>query len=156
MLGWFKSAPVQEETLKAPMLHGVNLDKWHYLGTVVLTFKDSTSKCTVFMFANKKDLTRRRYEIPLDVGEFKKYHTYLPNCLDPWCVGERKIYTFVKDPSRWLSEYMFEKHNSVWDANTKWWGTPDSVKYSATVLKQKKKTVDENGVIQVDFGGNNK
>ena len=154
MFGFFKSKK-KEETY-TPMLHGVNLNKWHYLGKINLTFT-SGSSCMAFLFAKKDNLDIRCYKLPTDIaGFFKENHSFIINALDTWVIGEKELYSYVKlEPSKWLSEYMLNTYNSVWDTSTNWWVSSENAKYNKSVTQQKKtKPIEkDNAVIQVDFRG---
>ncbi len=152
--------PEPEVKQESDMLHGHDLNKWHYLGYVELKL-DSTEYPT-FLFANKNDLNKRSYKITNDThGYCRKNHSYVTKYLDTWTKGEYELYTLVRcSPSRWLKEYMLATYKCEWDSKTNWWKSTDSAKYTAAQKKQTKTPPKEDAqkdpvVIQVEFGKKN-
>lgn len=146
------------------MLHGHNLAKWDYLGYSRCQYVGEngniTSEHPIFLFVSKKDMKRRSYHITNDY--VAKNHSYVNKYVKPWAAGEGEIYHIISgegnSPSDFLREYMLEHFSSVWDKETKWWGTNDKAKYTSVQNKQKRqnkpkvKTETEDNVVTVEFG----
>lgn len=152
MFSWFrdraKAKKLYEQDLKlalnAKRLHGVNLEKWHYLGYSEITYSFNDTKETinahVHLFALKDDLSRRHYELVADNNYyFQKFlkHTWITVFAELWKAGEEELYQPVHSPSRWLKDYMLEQHQHIWDTKKKWW-------------RKKIDSVEDN-VIKLDF-----
>ena len=119
-------------------LHGVNLDKYHYLGFVTLKFDEVENN--VFQFCNKENFQDRKYVVKgLNADECKKYHHYVTKLIDPWSIGENEIYHYVYNGrSKFINEYMLEHFNSVWSEEKKWWISTEESKMNGATLRQKK------------------
>lgn len=147
------------------VLHGHNLAVWNFLG--FLDLKYNNISYPVFLFSRKDNSKKRSYSIPNDTGNYvKKYHTYVSKYLDPWKIGEKKIYTYVSNPSDYLKEYMLEHYACVWDQEKNWWTTNAQSKYDQTVKKQNNsmktessvqvKSEPDTNVVKVEFNGQRK
>ena len=142
-------------------LHGHDLNKWHYLGYIILKLDDSEHP--TFLFCDKNDFTRRSYTIiGVNRDYVKKNHGYVSKYLDPWKVGEGNIYDYARDgQSTWLKDYMLKKYAVTWDNTKRWWvGTNESTYNHAKGKQKADKTArttessSDSNVITVDFGGN--
>ena len=149
-----KDVPVVNKEL----LHGHDLEKWHYLGWVELKFNET--EYPVFLFLNKDDYSKRSYTITggYDPSLVEKYHSYVTKYLEPWSKGEYELYTLCRNPSRWLNEFMLDKFGCEWDKETQWWKNTDKAKYQSaqkkqTTTRKKTETVsEEDNVVKVEFG----
>lgn len=153
-----KTTPVVNTT-RPDMLHGHDLNKWHYLGFVELTLNET--EYPTFLFVNKDNYSKRSYTIGGSNPErCRKYHSYVSKHLEPWSKGEYELYTLCNSPSRWLQEFMLDKFTCEWDKETQWWKSTNAAKYKSAQNKQTKKTPPNKGsggqkdpvIIKVDFG----
>lgn len=143
------------------MMHGHDLDEWHYLGYTVMIW--GSQKCAAFLFCKKDDYDVRSYKLESKADDtIIKYHPYISRTLIPWTKGEWEIYSLQGKNSyvsKWLQSYILDTFKSVWDPDTGWWVSTDASKYASASTKQKtekKKTVDKNSettdnVVKVDF-----
>lgn len=140
------------------ILHGHDLDDWHYLGFVTLELNEV--KHPTFLFVSKDDFSVRSYEITgPHVRIVEERHQYVSANLEPWRIGEKDIYTYVRtQPSDWLCNYMLDTFGVEWNEEDLWWTSTESAKHKRSVRKQQKeqetKTVevsDDNKVVSVDF-----
>lgn len=152
--------PYVPEIPPSKFLHGHNMDEWIYLGHVILEM--DSIKHPTFLFCRKDDINVRSYTITgADIERVKRYHQYVSCALEPWRFGESDLYKYVlKNPSKWLQDYMMEKYTSVWNYEENWWvKANEAQKYKGAVKSQKKKENNKeskasepvNNVITVNF-----
>lgn len=145
----------------APRLHGVNLNKWRYVGCSIIKFnytdKKYTDDATVFFFCGIDDLKKRKYVVITDdisnyMRERFQSHPWITNTAELWKANEREIYQAIHtEPSIWLKEKMLEEHKCVWSSEKNWWVSNEDAKYqSATKSQAKKKPKEEPEVIPVE------
>ncbi len=140
------------------ILHGHDLDDWHYLGYVTLELNDV--KHPTFLFVSKDDFSVRSYEVTGPNASYvEDRHQYVTANLEPWRFGEKDIYTYVRtDPSDWLCDFMLDTYGVEWDSEDMWWKSTDSAKHKRSVRKQEKEqetpvveVSSDNKVVEVDF-----
>lgn len=161
-LNWFLKN--ENEVIKKNIMHGVDLDKYHYVGHsqpkyVVEEPREITSFANVFYFVSKTNNRDKIFVIPPKQNSARghdfRYHSYVLVDVGLWKSGEKEIYYSVSDPSNWLIDYMFGKYNVVWNEKDNWWSSAQNSnqnKNKNKVLKTKTETNANNKVITVDFG----
>jgi len=149
MFGWFK---------KQNTLHGFDLDQWHYLGKTEIRYVNKedvvTERADVFFFLNKTT-AERKYTIP--AGSIWNTHNMVIGRIQLWRIGEIALFSIIHQPSSWLKQYVWEKHQCVWSDEKSWWVSNDNTQYQAAVEAQKNQSKSSNDakVVEVDFSRKN-
>ena len=121
-VNWFKQKPKK-------MFHGVDLNKWYYLGQSeisITTTKENkplyTDYNNVYFFVSQEDSPNEKRKIVLNIDEERwREHRFVVDC-EIWEMGEGSVYEMiVTAPSDWVKEEMLKQHNRVWDYETKKW-----------------------------------
>jgi hypothetical protein len=158
-------------------LHGMDLEKWNYLGlnriTVVANVDKvgelETGSATVYFFSEFLDDDSRKYIIidhHPNSGRDYKNHPWILEVAEIWRIGEDALYRPIgENPSRYLQDYMLENYKAVWRERENgrwWWQQTEDAKYTAASTKQKANTAeetkpevtqtDDEKVITVEFG----
>lgn len=145
----------------SPRLHGVDLNKWHYLGhsDVSFTYIDSThtDNAYVFFFCSRDDEDLRKYVLIADnnakhIQDKFSHHPWVIKTAELWLAGERHLYEPINnEPSLYLKDKMLEEHKAVWSKEKNWWVSNEDAKYqSAKKSQAKKKPKEEPEVIPVE------
>lgn len=165
MLKWFKDRREAKRQFEedvalaeaAPRLHGVNLNDWRYLGRTVISYVDHDTKAisasaTVFSFCAHED-TNQRHFVVIPHSKYTDFdtHTWVSEHAALWQIGERELWeTIGAEPSRWLREYMLEKHDMLWSSDDSWWVSKNTPKKKPK-LELIKDSASDNNVVELDF-----
>lgn len=104
--------------------HGVNLNRWHYLGRSTINYVDKKTNIVqhteyLYSFCLKKNTSERRYVMN---NSFFSEHYYYRDRAPLWAMGEYPLYALVNDmPSTWLKQYMLDNNKVTWDNKEKMW-----------------------------------
>lgn len=123
--------------LDGETLHGVSLSEFHYLGFTIFEFTgESTYKYHAHFFIS--DSGKRRVSITTNFqgDTYYKYHKFYEK-VTLWAVGEGELYHRIRNPSRYLKDYMAKKFSASWDSESGVWV---DMNYETAVQKQNSTT----------------
>lgn len=133
------------------VLFGVNLNKYHWLGSTTLNFVDPTTKvpwstAEVYFFLSKT--SDKRKIVLIGDNSFYDHKLYTKALL--WEVGELDLWACIHDQhSKWFKEYMLDRFNCIWDEDSKWWVKSNEPTPATT---SKPEIAQTDNVISLDFG----
>jgi hypothetical protein len=124
------------------LLHGVDIDLWDYLGSTEIKF--DKIPFIVYYFWKKGDDDVRQYVVggsdKSSIAFVKGNHRYIYHTCELWRIAETEIYVPIREPSKWLNEYMFNQHGHKWDKEKNWWVlATDQDRYEHSVAQHQKK-----------------
>lgn len=150
---WFQK-PKKTETPQN-LLHGVDMDVWDYLGSTEIRF--DKVPFIIYFFWKKGDDDVRQYVVgPSDdsrIAFVKSNHRYIYHTCELWRIAETEIYVPIREPSKWLNEYMFNQHGHTWDKEKKWWVlATEQDRYDHAKANQTPKIIaTDDNLIKVNF-----
>lgn len=139
------------------LLHGVDLNKWNYLGLSPISW--GSHKGRVFFFSKKGSNEKIRKCVivgfePSSRSFIEKNHLFVIDQLSRWKVCEYSFYRPISEPSEYMKKVMLSD-GFVWDKDKDWWKVATETElYENAVDNQKEKVVSsvEENVLHVDFG----
>ena len=115
---WLSGVTPEEEYYTKNKLHGVSLDKYHYLG-------DSQVSTLVYaaFFCAKDDEKDRVYALVGSKYQKKEAQNYLfvKRNIAIWESGLEHLANPIRHPSSYLKHIMLERHSLAWDDKIQWW-----------------------------------
>ena len=107
------------------LLHGFDLNKWHYLGYTTPEFvysKNDKEKIDVALFVRIDDDSRRAYKMLGSHYQVSKFadHPYMNRVVKPWAAGTGNLYTPVLSPSEDLKNRL-RSRGYEWDDEKNCW-----------------------------------
>lgn len=149
---WKKKVVVEKN-----LLHGHDLNVWNYLGWTEIKYDGVPN--LVYFFSQKGDDNMRSYALsgrPESIlKEIAKLHQFVVNHCELWRICEHDIFVPIRNPSKFLKEWVFDNHGCVWSKEEKWWVlATDQDKYEHSVSQHQKKHPEiytSDNIVKVNF-----
>lgn len=128
-------------------LHGVDLEKWTYLGYTKIKQKHPTKISSYIFYFSERANEEHGKRMYVHVGKNSKDmkdHVFLLINSELWKIGEYEFAATVEtEPSNWLIEWMQEVNGITWVWDEGWVAYEEEDKYEQAVEEQKMKPKDK-------------